>query len=193
VKANSEARVDWLVAVTAVGEAKLKVEARADKYADAMEKSFTVYEHGIEKFVSRSGKMRSGSVSINLEIPKARRAETTELSVQIAPSMATTMLDALPYLIDYPYGCTGTDHEPVPARRNHGQDAARSAARSGDRDEPRLRRYRTINCGGHPPDRRAGFWTSSARLPARVSIVSTIFSTPTAAGVGGKKAKAITS
>jgi len=106
VKANSEARVDWLVAVTEAREAKLKVEARADKYADAMEKSFTVYEHGIEKFVSRSGKMRSGTVSINLEIPKARRAETTELSVQIAPSMATTMLDALPYLIDYPYGCT---------------------------------------------------------------------------------------
>src|SRR6185312_14558448 len=106
VKANSEARVDWLVSVTEAREAKLKVEARADKYADAMEKSFAVYEHGIEKFVSRSGKMRSGTVSIKLDIPKARRAETTELSVQIAPSMATTMLDALPYLIDYPYGCT---------------------------------------------------------------------------------------
>jgi uncharacterized protein YfaS (alpha-2-macroglobulin family) len=119
VKAGSEARVDWLVSVTKAGEAKLKVEARGrgpqsgqpgwgadDKYADAMEKTFTVYEHGIEKFVSRSGKMRSDSVTIALDIPKARRAETTELSVQVAPSMATTMLDALPYLIDYPYGCT---------------------------------------------------------------------------------------
>ena len=28
------------------------------------------------------------------------------LTVQITPSMAVTMLDALPYLIDYPYGCT---------------------------------------------------------------------------------------
>ena len=27
-------------------------------------------------------------------------------AVQVAPSMATTMLDALPYLVDYPYGCT---------------------------------------------------------------------------------------
>lgn len=26
--------------------------------------------------------------------------------VQVSPSMAVTMLDALPYLIDYPYGCT---------------------------------------------------------------------------------------
>ncbi len=109
VKPGSEARVDWLVAVTEAREAKLKVEARAldgSKYADAMEKTFRVYEHGVEKFVSRSGKMRGSSVAITLDIPKARRAETTGLSVQIAPSMATTMLDALPYLIDYPYGCT---------------------------------------------------------------------------------------
>ncbi|HKB67245.1 MAG TPA: MG2 domain-containing protein [Pyrinomonadaceae bacterium] len=106
VKANSESRVDWLVAVTEAGNVKLKVAGRADKYADAMEKTFTVYEHGVEKFVSRSGKMRGDSVAITLDIPKARRVETTGLSVQIAPSMATTMLDALPYLIDYPYGCT---------------------------------------------------------------------------------------
>src|SRR5262245_51367366 len=71
-----------------------------------MEKTFTVFEHGIEKFVTRSGKMRGDSVSIKLDIPKERRTDSTNLTVQIAPSMATTMLDALPYLIDYPYGCT---------------------------------------------------------------------------------------
>jgi uncharacterized protein YfaS (alpha-2-macroglobulin family) len=106
VKANSETRVDWLVAVNHASEAKLRVEARGAKYADAMEKKFTIFEHGIEKFVSRSGKMRGDSVSIKLDIPKERRADSTKLTVQIAPSMATTMLDALPYLIDYPYGCT---------------------------------------------------------------------------------------
>ena len=106
VKANSETRVDWLVAVNHASEAKLKVEARGSKYADAMEKTFTVFEHGIEKFISRSGKMRGDSVSVKLDIPKERRSDSTTLTVQIAPSMATTMLDALPYLIDYPYGCT---------------------------------------------------------------------------------------
>ncbi len=106
VKANSETRVDWLVAVNHASKAKLKVEARGAKYADAMEKTFTIFEHGIEKFISRSGKMRGDSVSVKLDIPKERRADSTSLTVQIAPSMATTMLDALPYLIDYPYGCT---------------------------------------------------------------------------------------
>ena len=106
VKANSDTRVDWIVNVTHASEAKIKVEARGDKYADAMEKTFTVFEHGIEKFISRSGKMRGESVSVKVDIPKERRADSTRLTVQIAPSMATTMLDALPYLIDYPYGCT---------------------------------------------------------------------------------------
>src|SRR6185295_18701140 len=45
-------------------------------------------------------------VTIKLDIPAARKRESTSLTVQIAPSMAVTMLDALPYLIDYPYGCT---------------------------------------------------------------------------------------
>ncbi len=106
VKANGESRVDWLVSVDKAGEATLKVEARGAVHADAMEKTFTVYEHGIEKFISRSGKMRGDNVAITLDIPRERRGETTELVVQVAPSMATTMLDALPYLIDYPYGCT---------------------------------------------------------------------------------------
>jgi alpha-2-macroglobulin len=106
VKANSETRVDWLVAVSHASEAKLRVEARGSTYADAMEKTFTVFEHGIEKFISRSGKMRGDGVSVKLDIPKERRSDSTTLTVQVAPSMATTMLDALPYLIDYPYGCT---------------------------------------------------------------------------------------
>ena len=106
VKANSETRVDWQVVVTHASEAKLKVEARGAKFADAMEKTFTIFEHGIEKFVSRSGKMRGDSVSIKLDIPQERRGDSTALTVQVGPSMATTMLDALPYLIEYPYGCT---------------------------------------------------------------------------------------
>ncbi|HEY0730059.1 MAG TPA: alpha-2-macroglobulin family protein, partial [Pyrinomonadaceae bacterium] len=72
VKANSETRVDWRVDVTHASEARLKVEARGAQYADAMEKRFTIFEHGIEKFVSRSGKMRGDSVTIKLDVPKER-------------------------------------------------------------------------------------------------------------------------
>jgi uncharacterized protein YfaS (alpha-2-macroglobulin family) len=106
VEANGEVRVDWAVTVTQAGSAKLKVTARGGKYADAMEKSYVIYEHGIEKFISKSGKVRGDDITVKLNLPKERKPESTSLTVQVTPSMAVTMLDALPYLINYPYGCT---------------------------------------------------------------------------------------
>jgi hypothetical protein len=105
IPANAEKRVDWLVSVQQSGAAKIKVTARNEKYADAMERSFVVHEHGIEKFLAKSGKMRGNEVALKLDIPKERKTETTTLNVQVAPSLAVTMLDALPYLASYPYGC----------------------------------------------------------------------------------------
>lgn len=106
VAANGEARIDWLADVQQAGAVKVKMSGRGGKYADAMVKTFVAYEHGIEKFVAKSGKLRGDDVTIKLDIPKARKADSTQLTVQVTPSMAVTMLDALPYLIDYPYGCT---------------------------------------------------------------------------------------
>jgi hypothetical protein len=106
IEAKGEARADWVVLAQEAGNARIQVQARAGKYADAMEKTYVVYEHGIEKFIAKSGKARGGDVSVQLELPKERRKDSTVLSVQVSPSLAVTMLDALPYLIDYPYGCT---------------------------------------------------------------------------------------
>jgi uncharacterized protein YfaS (alpha-2-macroglobulin family) len=106
VPPNGEIRTDWKVLVREPGEARVKVTARGEPYSDAMEKTFSVYEHGIEKFIAKSGKVRGSEVLVKLEIPKERKKESTLLAVQIAPSMAVTMLDALPYLLNYPYGCT---------------------------------------------------------------------------------------
>jgi len=106
VPANGEARADWLAQVKRPGEVKLKVTGRGGKYSDAMEKSYPIYEHGIEKFITKSGKARGNDITIKLDLPKERKAETTSLIVQLTPSMAVTMLDALPYLVNYPYGCT---------------------------------------------------------------------------------------
>ncbi|HEY2081776.1 MAG TPA: alpha-2-macroglobulin family protein, partial [Verrucomicrobiae bacterium] len=106
VPANGEARADWVAQIKTPGEVKLKVTARGAKYADAMEKTFTAYEHGIEKFLAKSGKARGSDITVKLDLPHERKPGSTVLSVQVTPSMAVTMLDALPYLADYPYGCT---------------------------------------------------------------------------------------
>ncbi|HEX5223182.1 MAG TPA: alpha-2-macroglobulin family protein, partial [Verrucomicrobiae bacterium] len=127
IPANGEARTDWSAVVKTAGEVKLKVAANmyrlygkdvgklpggsplnhpaGELHSDAMEKSYVAYEHGVEKFLSKSGKMRGNDITVKLELP-ARKADSTSLTVQLTPSMAVTVLDALPYLIDYPYGCT---------------------------------------------------------------------------------------
>lgn len=106
VPAHGEARADWTAMVTSSGEVKLKVTGQSDKYADAMERTFTAYEHGIEKFISKSGKTRGDDTTVTVVLPSERKTDSTSLTVQVTPSMAVTMLDALPYLINYPYGCT---------------------------------------------------------------------------------------
>jgi len=105
VPAGGEARVDWTFKVEKAGAVRIKVSGRSGQYADAMEKSYLAFEHGIEKFVSKSGKVRGDEVTLKLDLPE-RQAGSTQLAVQVTPSLAVTMLDALPYLIDYPYGCT---------------------------------------------------------------------------------------
>jgi len=104
IPAHGEKRVDWSASALAPGEVKIKVMARSDRYADAMEKTYPVYEHGIEKWISRSGKLSKGQALISVNLPKERRS--TSMEVHLTPSLAATMLDALPYLFDYPYGCT---------------------------------------------------------------------------------------
>ncbi len=106
VPAGGQKRVDWTVSADQAGQARLKVTARAGDLADAMEKSYPVYEHGVAKTISRSGTLRGDRLVVRLALPRERRPESTVLTIQAAPSLAVTMLDALPYLADYPYGCT---------------------------------------------------------------------------------------
>ncbi|MGZ8851284.1 MAG: alpha-2-macroglobulin, partial [Thermoanaerobaculia bacterium] len=85
----------------------------------------TIYPHGIDKLVARSGRLRGEEAIIRLDLPHERRE--TSLFVQIQPSLAVTMLDALPYLIEYPYGCT----EQTMSRFLPAAIVARTLARNG--------------------------------------------------------------
>jgi len=106
IEANSETRVDWTVSVDRAGPVRLAVTARGGDHSDGMERDFLAHDHGIEKLIATSGKLRGDDIRALLNLPAERRAGSTRFTVQIAPSMAVTMLDALPYLIGYPYGCT---------------------------------------------------------------------------------------
>ncbi|HXV77302.1 MAG TPA: MG2 domain-containing protein [Candidatus Polarisedimenticolaceae bacterium] len=104
VTAGAEARVDWRLRAEQAGQLELTARATAGELADGMRNRYPIHEHGIDKRVYRAGKLRGEAVEIKLDLPAERRSTT--MSVQVTPSLAITMLDALPYLIDYPYGCT---------------------------------------------------------------------------------------
>jgi hypothetical protein len=104
--ANGSASVDWVVRVTQPGEALLKLKAASPEHGDGMERRLSVHPYGIDALVSKSGKLKGEELALTLELPAARAAGSTSLTVELTPSLAVTMLDALPYLVDYPYGCT---------------------------------------------------------------------------------------
>jgi uncharacterized protein YfaS (alpha-2-macroglobulin family) len=106
IPAHGEARADWRVRATTPGTARFSVTAKADRYADAMERTYPVFAHGVDVFAATSGKMRGDAVTAVLDLPALRQDGTTRFAVQVAPSLAVATLDALPYLVDFPYGCT---------------------------------------------------------------------------------------
>lgn len=103
--AGGQRRVDLRVRATAPGTADIVVQAMAGDVGDAMARSLPVLEHGIEAWLSDSGKLDGPALELDFELPAARREGSTRMTVQVAPSIAVTMLDALPYLVHYPYGC----------------------------------------------------------------------------------------
>jgi len=130
VPPHGAARADWTIAAEHPGTATLRVSGRTSTGGDAMEKSFTVYEHGIEKLIAHSGRLHGSEALVRLDLPAARR--DTSLVVRITPSLAVAMIDALPYLVDYAYGCT----EQTMSRFLPAAIVARSLTRSGlDRGE----------------------------------------------------------
>ena len=110
VPAGGERRVDWRVKVLKEGLAKLTVKALTDEESDAMQMAFPALVHGMTKQVATTGSMRPDdlkkTITVELNVPEERRPEATRLEVQYAPSLVGAMMDALPYLIYYPYGST---------------------------------------------------------------------------------------
>ena len=108
IDAEGEARIDWRVKVAKEGEAVVRMKALTDEESDAMEMSFPSYVHGMLKMDSVSGALRpedtSGRFTIN--VPAERRPDQSRLEVRYSPTLAGAMVDALPYLVEYPYGCT---------------------------------------------------------------------------------------
>ena len=116
VPASGEARVDWLVKAQNVGEATLTMKALTDEESDAIQETLPILERGMSKQIAVSGMIPASDAAspnaktpreakFRLTVPEARRPETTKLTVRFSPTLAGAIFDALPYMIEYPYGC----------------------------------------------------------------------------------------
>ncbi|MGQ0635052.1 MAG: alpha-2-macroglobulin family protein [Planctomycetaceae bacterium] len=90
------------------GVAIVRMKALTDEESDAMEMKFPVFVHGMSKMESFAGVIRpekdTGKVTLN--VPAERRINDSRLELRYSPTLAGAMVDALPYMVDYPYGCT---------------------------------------------------------------------------------------
>ncbi len=108
IAAKSEARVDWRVKALHEGEAKFRMRADSGDDGDAVERTLPVRVHGMLRQDAWSRTVEPGvdSAKISMEVPAERRPDQSKLTIRFSPTIAGAVVDAIPYLASYPYGCT---------------------------------------------------------------------------------------
>ncbi len=108
IEAAGEKRVDWRVKVTGEGNARITMSALTDEESDAMAMEFPVYVHGMLKTESFCGVIRpkKDRGTVTVAVPAERRPDQSRLEIRYSPTLAAACVDALPYMVEYPYGCT---------------------------------------------------------------------------------------
>jgi uncharacterized protein YfaS (alpha-2-macroglobulin family)/outer membrane protein assembly factor BamD (BamD/ComL family) len=116
---KGQTKFDWTVRANMAGQAVFQASAWTEDDSDASETTIPVVVHGMDKFVYRVGSTtdvstgtrrigREGStitITDELEIPDAIVKESAQVRLLLSPSVATQLRQALPYLVEYPYGC----------------------------------------------------------------------------------------
>jgi len=104
VPANGESRAEWTVRAAELGTDIFTFAASGGKLSDGTERRVPVFEYGAPRFIARAGKTAE-SVQVDVSLPKDRGKGSEKLLVSVTPSVAIAALDAIPYLVRYPYGC----------------------------------------------------------------------------------------
>jgi len=105
--AEGEAHTRWGVTADAEGEAVVTLRAKAGQEGDAMQQLIPVIADGFTQQISASGLLARDRPSgyLRFALPEPLDPSRTRVTVHLTPNRARALLDALPFLIDYPYGC----------------------------------------------------------------------------------------
>jgi len=107
VPKNGEAVVTWNVRAPKIAQAKFLAKALTDEESDALELEMPVEPWGLQQSVAQSGALRGEKEEITraLVLPQEVNSDASTLRIDLAPSIAGTLMSALDFLATYPYGC----------------------------------------------------------------------------------------
>ncbi len=106
VPPDGEQRVEWDARVVREGDATVRMSVAGDGHTDAVETTIPVLVHGAERSEFQGGMLRTETRrEVRVTVPATRKPGAAGVFVRVQPTLAGVMLDALPYLIEYPYGC----------------------------------------------------------------------------------------
>ncbi|HEU4711177.1 MAG TPA: MG2 domain-containing protein [Pyrinomonadaceae bacterium] len=105
---QGEHRVDWQISAPQTGQIQLLAKALTNTESDAVELTLDVVPRGVrETKVERWNTTdEAAEQQFTLELPANADLNSRKLRVEVAPSIAGTLIGALDYLTSYPYGCT---------------------------------------------------------------------------------------
>jgi uncharacterized protein YfaS (alpha-2-macroglobulin family) len=103
----------WPVTAEGIRRAKVTVTAwtpktaGAKQYTDGVETGFPIRAHGRETVTAFAGEVTSAHPETEvLRLDPQAIPGVSRLTIRISPSIASSLLGAVDYLVGYPYGCT---------------------------------------------------------------------------------------
>ena len=103
---DKEGRIDWRFKVNIKGKTEIIVKAESGSLQDAMKVTLPILEYGSKKVIVINDELSNKNEnSHDIILPDDIRKNSQSLEIILNPSLVTVVLSALPYLVEYPYGC----------------------------------------------------------------------------------------
>lgn len=97
-------QVDWTVSTPNAGEATITVMASmANGPSDAMRLTIPIKTHGRPVVAYQTGDVQEAAT---IQLDRLPNSSDGQVQLSITPTLASAMVEAIPGLVDYPYGCT---------------------------------------------------------------------------------------
>jgi len=107
VPRNGEAAITWTVRASTIGPADFLGKALTDEESDALELAIPARPWGLQLNAALSGSLTADKTETTqtVTLPSDINPDASSLRIDLAPSVAGTLMSALDYLSSYPYGC----------------------------------------------------------------------------------------